>query len=51
MLPNIFFCVPHLMSDKRLNLYKITGNIIVSYILIFTIFNSRKEGKRVQTQW
>jgi hypothetical protein len=37
--------------DEVLQLYRTTGKIMVFYILIVTLFDSRREDRRVWTEW
>jgi hypothetical protein len=36
---------------KKKKKYRTTGKIIVLYILIFTVFDSRREDRRFWTEW
>jgi hypothetical protein len=39
------------IRDQVSHPYKTTGKIIFSYILIFTVLDSRREDKRFLTEW
>jgi hypothetical protein len=43
--------VPPLMLETMLHPYRTTGKIMVLYIVTLTFFDSRREARRLWTEW